>query len=377
MLDPSLDRQLRAWEKTRAQLGNEHLEVAVLMSAIARTYDQHGNHEKSLWYDVRALGIRERLLGKDHPDLAEDLNHIAQTHAMLGEQDKASKFKLRASSLSRTASQLTTVPAPPLPCKQPPVPPLNVRQVPLKVPSPPAVPKLPAPPNQNNVKKHGRFVKRAAFAAVIYIVVYFLWHRGFFNTDSPTDPAPEAVKPSNSETLAVPDLAGTPFEALAKAQAWLKGFEDDVAKSIASTASRIQTGATPDKELMTLEARLAHSKQIIASTNGLTALLLEQEQKMAEQGKDVEKKALQPGLDSGVKQQYADALSAAQKSLEAYRTCRANAEIMGKRTDEVSAFCKQWRTFYQTTAGITGTDAAKTKLLAMMADVRANWEKRP
>jgi len=193
------------------------------------------------------------------------------------------------------------------------------------------------------------------------------------NKQNPANSSSKTALPLPPARLSPPNLAGAPFEALTKAQAWMKGFEEDVAKSIVLAGSRIQAGAVPDTELASLEARLTYNKQIIAATNGLTALLLQQEQKMADQIKEVEKKINEPGLDGLLKQQYADVSAGAKKSLEAYLTCRANVDILAKKVDSTLGSVDQWKQFYASTVGITGAETARNRLGDMITKASAEW----
>jgi hypothetical protein len=180
--------------------------------------------------------------------------------------------------------------------------------------------------------------------------------------------------PRVSGGLTLPSLAGTPYEALSRAESWIQEFKKEVIQNLNDASAGIQGGQAPDGELKTLDGRLASNKQIIASTNGLTGLLIRQEQKMASQIKDVEKMMAEEGTDGPMKQQYAYILSGARKSLESYRICRANVEILGKKIDSAMASVVKWRQFYKSTSGITGAETAAGKLSEMIKKVRENWE---
>ena len=81
----------------------------------------------------------------------------------------------------------------------------------------------------------------------------------------------------------------------------------------------------------------------------------------------------QQSLYPSLKQQYADTLSAAQKHLDAYHACRENVGILAKRLDTVLAASAQWRQYFTSTAGITGEEVARSRLLEMVAKTSSEW----
>jgi hypothetical protein len=185
--------------------------------------------------------------------------------------------------------------------------------------------------------------------------------------------APVSAASRNSEALVLPDRFETPFQTLSTTETWIDDFKKDVVRSISRAASEIEGGEAPDGVLQSLEARLNHNKQILASTNGLTALLLRQEQKMGQQIKAVENEIAEQNIDSSVKQQYVDTLGIARKGLESYRLCLANADILAKKVDSALFSVAKWKLFYTSTAGITGSEVVGRKLVAMIVKTGEEW----
>jgi serine/threonine protein kinase len=86
----------RTVEKIQAELGDQPLEVARLMTALGVAYEGFGEFELARPLIEQSAAIRESLLGRDHLDYAESLSHLGNLMADIGEDETARRYHAEA-----------------------------------------------------------------------------------------------------------------------------------------------------------------------------------------------------------------------------------------------------------------------------------------
>lgn len=74
----------------------EHLDLAVAYNNLAVAFQDFGEYRKSLHYDLVTLNIREKALPPEHLDLATSYNNIAESYGALGEHQNRLEYHLKA-----------------------------------------------------------------------------------------------------------------------------------------------------------------------------------------------------------------------------------------------------------------------------------------
>ena len=86
---------LRSVEKTEQHQPDSN-NLATGYNNVGSTYGALGDHKQALEYNLKALGIRERVLPPEHPDLATSYNNVSATYYDLGEHKQALEYQLKA-----------------------------------------------------------------------------------------------------------------------------------------------------------------------------------------------------------------------------------------------------------------------------------------
>ena len=93
LITPMYEEMLQILE---AELGPEHLSVAISLNNLALLYRHMGDYEKALPLCQRALDIREKVLGPQHRSVATSLNNLAGLYSNIGDYEKALPLYQRA-----------------------------------------------------------------------------------------------------------------------------------------------------------------------------------------------------------------------------------------------------------------------------------------
>ena len=70
-------------------------DLATSYNNVGLTYGALGDHRQALEYNLKALEIRERVLPPEHPDLATSYNNVGVTYDALGDHKQALEYKLK------------------------------------------------------------------------------------------------------------------------------------------------------------------------------------------------------------------------------------------------------------------------------------------
>ena len=92
----SLEYNMQALGIYGKVFGKEHPDYAISLNNIGLDYSNLGDHNKSLEYNLQALEIREKVFGKEHPDYATSLNNIAVNYSHLGDYKKSLEYNMQA-----------------------------------------------------------------------------------------------------------------------------------------------------------------------------------------------------------------------------------------------------------------------------------------
>lgn len=89
LYEQALALEQQTLQLRRAELGDNHPEVAVSLHAVGVMQRQLARYEDAQESEQTALAIREEQFGTDHPEYAESLSALATVEAMLGQIDQA------------------------------------------------------------------------------------------------------------------------------------------------------------------------------------------------------------------------------------------------------------------------------------------------
>ena len=95
----ALEYNLKALAIRERVLPEDHPDLALSYNNVGRTYGALGDHQKALEYKLKALAIRERMLPEDHPDLAISYGNVGSTYRAMGEPQKALEYDLKVISI--------------------------------------------------------------------------------------------------------------------------------------------------------------------------------------------------------------------------------------------------------------------------------------
>ena len=94
----ALTCNLRSVEKDEQHQPDSN-NLAASYNNVGLTYGALGDHKQALEYQLKALGIRERVLPPDDPDLAISYGNVGSTYRALGEPQKALEYELKVISI--------------------------------------------------------------------------------------------------------------------------------------------------------------------------------------------------------------------------------------------------------------------------------------
>jgi serine/threonine-protein kinase len=81
-----LEQALAAW---RAEVGDDHLDLAASLAALGRLYKDVGRYDEAEELYKEALQVQRTVLGEDSLESARSLAHLAELYVAVGEPDKA------------------------------------------------------------------------------------------------------------------------------------------------------------------------------------------------------------------------------------------------------------------------------------------------
>ncbi len=98
-LDRALEYQLKAMAIDEKNFSADHPDLAISYNNVAAIYQAIGKLDRALEYQLKALEIDEKILPADHPDLAISYNNISQIYQDMGQLDRALEYQLKAMAI--------------------------------------------------------------------------------------------------------------------------------------------------------------------------------------------------------------------------------------------------------------------------------------
>jgi len=98
-LDRALPFQLKTTEIFEKVLGADHPSLATSYNNLSGIYQDLGQLDKALEFQLKDVAISEKVLGKDHPDLATSYNNLSMIYKALGQLDRALAFQLKTTEI--------------------------------------------------------------------------------------------------------------------------------------------------------------------------------------------------------------------------------------------------------------------------------------
>ncbi|ADL52020.1 tetratricopeptide repeat protein [Clostridium cellulovorans] len=102
-LQKSLEYQMKAVTIRENLLVENHPDLAMSYNNLSLIYKDLGELEKGLKYQKKAVAIREKILDENHPDLGRSYNNLALVYQALGQLEKSLEYQIKAVSIIEKA----------------------------------------------------------------------------------------------------------------------------------------------------------------------------------------------------------------------------------------------------------------------------------